>query len=211
MYKKIILMTIVITSISLAQTKLSDSIEPNFGFYGGLSVSDDNGGIFFIEGKKNIMSNISLKGSIGYNKTFENTNRPIKAFDEFHLGDNSYYNSKDFNITKHTYDILMIAAGFNIKLVKELYVVSDITYNIISKKEEKQFTAPSMQYSSFDELPIEYRDAYSSKPQDNTIGFNVGLGYVIPLSSSIYLDFRYIFRYVDEIVNSHNVVIGINI
>ena len=88
------------------------------------------------------------------------------------------------------------------------YLVVDASYNIISVKVFRS-SSTSTGYLSFEDMPDEFKTTKIEALPDNSYGFSFGAGIIYPLSTNLDLDFRYYYRIDSEIINTHNLVVGI--
>ena len=183
------------------------------GVYGGINFDDISaiGGSFFIEVKSNLISNFNLKFSAGYSKSYLLESSTVKTYRMATIDSITFYNALTFNSDKKGYDVFPIALGFQyIFKSKNLspYLLVDASYNIISAKVFRS-SSSSMGYLSFEDIPDEYKTTNTDVLPDNSHSFSIGTGIIYPLSTNLNLDFRYYYRIDSEIINTHNVLVGI--
>jgi hypothetical protein len=183
------------------------------GVYGGITFNDISaiGGSFFIEVKTNLVSNFNLKFSAGYSKSYLLESSTVKTYRIGTIDSITYYNALTLNSDKKGYDVFPIALGFQYIFNStdiSPYLVADASYNIISTKVFRS-SSTSMGYLSFEEMPDEFKSTKTEVLPDNSYSLSFGAGIIYPLSVNIDVDFRYYFRIDSEIVNTHNVIVGI--
>ena len=215
MKKAVVLIFILSIGILIAQEKEDPTPFSKFqtGVYGGINFNDISaiGGSFFIEVKTNLVSNLNLKFSAGYSKSYLLESSTVKTYRIATIDSITFYNALTLNFDKKGYDVLPIAMGFQyVFKSKNLspYLVVDASYNIISVKVFRS-SSTSAGYFSFEEMPDEYKTTETEELPDNSHSFSFGAGIIHPVSANLNLDFRYYYRIDSEIINTHNIVAGI--
>lgn len=102
MMKKVVLLIFILSfSILFAQEK--DDLAPfskfESGVYGGINFDDISaiGATFFFEVKTNLISNLNLKFSAGYSKSYLLKSTTIKSYRFATIDSISFYNARTFN------------------------------------------------------------------------------------------------------------------
>jgi len=215
MKKAVVLIFILSIGILFAQEKEDPTPFSKFqtGVYGGINFNDISaiGGSFFIEVKTNLVSNLNLKFSAGYSKSYLLESSTVKTYRIATIDSITFYNALTINSDKKGYDVFPIALGFQYIFISNSlspYLVIDASYNIISAKVFRS-SSTSMGYLSFEDMPDEFKTTEIEALPDNSYGFSLGAGIIYPLSTKLNLDFRYYYRIDSEIINTHNIVAGI--
>lgn len=214
--KKVVALIFVLSfGILFAQEKDDSTPFSKFqnGVYGGINFDDFSaiGGSFFFEVKANLISNLDLKFSVGYSKSYLLESSTVKTYRIVTIDSITFYNALTFNSDKKGYDVFPIALGFLYVFKSNSlspYLVIDASYNIISAKVFRS-SSTSMGYLSFEEMPDEFKTTETELLPDNSYSFSLGAGIIYPLSTKLNLDFRYYYRIDSEIINTHNLVVGI--
>ncbi len=215
--KKFLLIVLMLLSFNsiFSQGKVNESIftTVGLGVYGGINFEDisEIGGEFFLEGKTNLISNLYLKLSLGYYKTFNPVNYSVKGNSIVIIDSVTYYLAGSHDVTKKIYDIFPFALGFQYILKnKNLspYLTFDVSYNLISPSIERT-GGYSMTYPSYEDIPDEYKLEHVEDNPNDSYGISIGGGTVYHLSEKIGLDLRYYYKYDSEIINTHHILIGI--
>jgi len=183
------------------------------GVYGGINFDDISaiGGSFFIEVNTNLVLNFNLKFSAGYSKSYLLESTTFKSYRTGTIDSITFYNALTINSDKKGYDVFPIALGFQYVFKSQNlspYLLVDASYNIISTKVFRS-SGTSMGYLSFEEIPDEFKTTETEELPDNSTSLSFGAGIIYPLSTKLNLDFRYYYRIDSEIINTHNLVIGI--
>ncbi len=214
---KKVFVLIFILSIGILFAQGNDETTPfskfQTGVYGGINFNDISaiGGSFFIEVKTNLISNLDLKFSAGYSKSYLLESSTVKTYRIATIDSITFYNALTFNSDKKGYDVFPIALGFQYIFISNSlspYLVIDASYNIISAKVFRS-SGTSMGYLSFEDMPDEFKTTEIEALPDNSYSFSCGAGIIYPLSTNLNLDFRYYYRIDSEIINTHNLVVGI--
>jgi len=214
--KKLIRFLVIVFNCSIfAQTNVESNFLTFFrmGFYGGINFNSSSGlgGSFIIEGTTNLTSNLNLKISTGYYKSFKSESYTVKTSDSVIIEGENFYFAGQYNVTEKGYDVFPLSLGlqynFNYKTISP-YLLANISYNLISSK---VYTSPgeSWSYKSFDEVPVEFRTKHIETLPTNSSSLALGLGTIYNLSPGLAIDFRYLYRIDNRIINSHQVVFGI--
>jgi len=216
--KKIIVVTVLLSTIIFSQENNSSSPFSNFifGVYGGINFEEvsEVGGAFYIEGKTNLTSNLNLKFSVGYYKSIESINYTtrgssgpidIDTLTLFFAGENYF--------SHRVYDILPISFGLQYIFKNETvspYILLEGNYNYIDTKRVRD-GGIAWSYLTYEEIPDEFKNNVAETFPNESFGVGLGIGALYNLKKNIDLDFRYIFKYDSEIINTHQILIGINI
>lgn len=214
--KKLVLLIFIVSfNILFAQEKENPAPFSKFenGVYGGINFDDisASGGSFFIEVKTNLISNLNLKFSAGYSKSYLLESTTIKSYRIDTIDTITFFNALTFNSDKKGYDVFPIALGFQyVFKSKNLspYLLVDASYNIISAKIFRS-SSSSMSYLSFEDIPDEFKTTNQEALPDDSFGASVGAGVIYPISANLNLDFRYFYKIDSQIINTHNLVVGI--
>ena len=183
------------------------------GFYGGINFnsSSEPGGAFIIEGTTNLTSNLNLKISTGYYKSFKSESYTVKTNSSGIINGENFYYAGQYNVTEKGYDVFPLSLGlqynFNYKTISP-YLLANISYNLINSKVYTSH-GESWSYKSFDEMPEEFKTKHIETLPTNSSNLAFGLGAIYNLSPRLALDFRYLYRIDSKIINTHQVVIGI--
>jgi len=183
------------------------------GFYGGINFnsSSEPGGALIIEGTTNLTSNLNLKISTGYYKSFKSESYTVKSYNSGTIEGEKIYFAGQYDVTEKGYDIFPLSLGlqynFNYKTISP-YLLANISYNLISAK---VYTSPgeNWSYKSFDEVPEDFKTKHIETLPTNSSSLTFGLGVIYNLSPGLDLDLRYLYRIDTEIINSNQIVIGI--
>lgn len=183
------------------------------GVYGGINFYDISaiGTSFSFEVKTNLISNLNLKFSVGYSKSYLLESSTVKTYRIGTIDSITFYSARTFNSDKKGYDVFPIALGFQYVFKSQNispYLLVDASYNIISEKIFRS-SSSAMTYFSFEDLPDEFKTINTDVLPDDSYGFSFGAGIIYPLTANLNLDFRYYYRIDSEIINIHNLVVGI--
>ena len=214
--KKFICFLIIVINYSIfSQTNEESNFLTFFrmGFYGGINFnsSPDPGGALIIEGTTNLTSNLNLKISTGYYKSFKTESYTVKTNSSATIQGETIYFASQYDVTEKGYDVFPLSLGlqynFNYKTISP-YLLANISYNLISPK---IYPSPSenWSYKSYDEVPEEFKTKHIETLPTNSGSLAFGLGAIYNLSPGLALDFRYLYRIDNRIINSNQIVFGI--
>lgn len=215
MKKSFIIAIFLSFNVSFAQVKDKPVCfsEFEFGAYGGINFNtvSEFGGNFLIELKTDLISNLNLRLSLGYSKSFMLTSYNVKTYVEFNFDTSTIYQAMTYDILKKGYDVFPIFLGFQYIIKNQTlspYILLDLNYNFL---ETKIYRSPAhiWTYDSFDKLPNEYRTKHSESSPKTSYGISFGVGALYQISQELNLDFRYFFKSDKKIVNTHQFLVGI--
>ncbi len=216
--KKIIIVAILFSSLIFSQEK--NSATPfsifNFGVYGGINFENisELGGVFYIEGKTNLGSNLNLKLSLGYYKSIEQVNYTLRnSGGPYTIDTITYYNASEVYIIERIYDVLPISVGLQYIFRNETispYILIDGSYNYIDTKRTRN-GGGNWTYETYGDVPNEFKNNQIETFPNKSFGVALGIGAIYNIKNNLNFDFRYLFKYDGEIINTHQILIGINI
>ena len=88
------------------------------------------------------------------------------------------------------------------------YLTVDGSYNIISPSLERSY-GESWMLDPREEIPEEFLNGEIPDLPTNSFGLSLGGGVMYAISSKVDLDFRYYYKYDNEIDNTHHLLVGI--
>lgn len=184
-----------------------------FGFLAGINVTKFVGGSVLIEGKTNLTSNINMKVIAGYSKISKKEGYNVKTYGFIDIDNFQKYVTGSHDVDRIDYDVFQIAAGFEYFIVKgrlSPYVISEAGYNYYSFHIQRSNIYTIGYYDTYDEIPAEYKN---KPPEISNIAsylFGLGIGTNYRLSSAVNLDIRYLYQFNKNIVNTNQILVGIN-
>jgi len=214
--KSFILLVILSANILYAQE--NDKPAPfsifEVGVYGGISfeTTSEIGGIFFVEVRANLISHLNLKLSLGYYKSIKLVNYNVKTYIERSIDIPTFYSALSYDVTKKEYDMFPLSIGLQYVFKGQTispYLIFDASYNIIGTKivrTEGQY----WHYDSYDDIPDEFNNIHVEPIQNSSYSLAFGLGGIYHISKNINLDLRYFYKFDSEIIDTHNLVVGIS-
>ncbi|MCF6270056.1 MAG: outer membrane beta-barrel protein [Melioribacteraceae bacterium] len=214
--KLLVLLLFLSTNIFFAQAENKSTLFStfNFGVYGGINFADvsEIGGVFSIEGKTNLTTNLNLKFSLGYYKSIELVNYTLRSSGMNRIDTLTYYSASEEYITERVYDVLPISIGlqyvFRNKTISP-YILLDGSYNYIDTKRTRN-GGKSWSYNTYEEVPDKFKNNPNQRFYNESFGIAFGLGVLYNIKKSLNIDFRYLFIYDNEIINSHQFLVGFN-
>lgn len=214
---KILFLLITLTlNNSLAQQKADNVPFTNFvyGIYGGINFNNTSeiGGDFQIDIKTNINSNLYISLSAGYYKSIMQDSRTIKTYLKATIDTVVYFQAIQYDVNNITYDVFPVSLGLQYFIKNESlspYLFSNFSYNFIDAKIIRS-AEMIWSFNSFDELPDEFKTKNIEELPDNSFGISAGVGIIYKISKNLSFDFRYYYKYDDNIINTHHLIVGIN-
>ena len=183
------------------------------GVYGGINFNDisEIGGAFSIAGKTNLTSNLNLKLSLGYYKSIESVNYTVRGNNEATIDSITFFHAGSYDVTHRVYDVLPISLGLQYVFKSEAispYLLLDGDYNLIDLKIVRT-GGESWGYPTYEDVPDEFKVTHVETIPNNSFGGSVGMGALYNLKKGLSIDFRYLFKFSNEIINSHQLLVGI--
>lgn len=185
----------------------------DYGAYTGINFESisEIGGTFFIELNTNLISDLKLKFSLGYARSYMHTSYTVQTYSEIKIDTTVFYNAEEYEVNKNEYDVFPISIGlqymFNFLTISP-YIFSEFSYNFIDTKVIRS-PGYSLTYNSFEELPDEFREKHYESFPNNSFSIAFGLGVVYPVTTKLNLDMRYFYKIDNKILNTHHIVVGI--
>ena len=188
----------------------------NIGFYGGINFynTDNIRGDFLVELKTNIISSLKLKASAGYFTTIQPYpyNYTVRKYSENTIDTLTRFFASKYNLVSKNYDIFPLTLGIQYNFIQSIfspYFSIDVAYNYINTSIETS-SHEVWSYNSIDEIPDEFKENQKrEKLPNNSYGIILGTGTSYQISSKLNLDFRYLFKYDNKIINMHHFIAGI--
>lgn len=186
-----------------------------FSVLGGAAFSSNLGGSFLIEGKTNLTQNLDIKLSVGYSYLNKDVYYSVKTYG--FLGADQYsYRSVSYNVNKILYDVFPASLGFEYTFMHDKlspYGHLEIGYNYFNSHLEESPSAVGEAYATtLQGLPAEYRNdpprILDGKTTAYRIAFGIGTNY--KLTQNLNLDVRYVYQINKLLVNSNQLLIGLN-
>lgn len=210
----IILLFILFDVVEAQESKPFSNFD--IGFYGVFNFYniDNIRGNFLVELKTNLISSFKLKASTGYFRTIQpySYTNTVRKYSENTIDTLPKFFASKYNLVSKNYDIFPITLGIQYDFNQSIfspYLSIELAYNFINASIE---TSPPevWSYNSIDEIPAEFKETQKNeKLPDNSYGIILGAGTSYQISSKLNLDIRYLFKYDNEIINTHHFIVGI--
>ncbi|MFZ5954961.1 MAG: hypothetical protein ACOYT4_00915 [Nanoarchaeota archaeon] len=203
-------------NIYLAQENKSSSFFSNVdvGVYGGINISNDSktGGTFILDLKPELTHNFNMNLALGYSKSFAGASYTVKSYSINTINGIQFYYTHQYNVNEKSYDLIPLYLGVQYIFKQNTlspYFLFNLGYNFII--DTKYFKSPtvSISYPSLEGIPNEYKTKNIEDNPSNSFGILFGLGTELNISSKLGLDIRYFYKYDTQIINTHNLIIGI--
>lgn len=213
MKKVFFFLTLISLNILIAQENKPFSVF-DIGFYGGMNFNkiDNRGGDFLVELKTNLMTDLTLKASLGYTYTVEPYTKTVKVYSESLIMNETVYYASKYTFKSKNYDMFPIGLGIQYNFSQSIlspYLSVDAVYNLIDTHIE---TSPSQtwSYSSKDEVPDEFKEEQRNEVlPSGSASLITGAGVAIQITSKLNLDLRYMFKFDSETINTNHLIVGI--
>jgi opacity protein-like surface antigen len=184
----------------------------HFGFLGGINYSTEIGPSLLIEGSTDLSPQINIKLSFGYSIIYKDEGYTVNTYrysNFFNL-----YQTETYTVDKINYYVFPISVGIDyvINLAKfSPYTLLEIGYNFYTYETSTLNWASNTggSYETYDEIPSEFKNVAPDIPEDNSYTIALGIGTKYKLSSSIDLDLRYLYQFNKSLINTSQILIGI--
>lgn len=217
MKKLFFLMLILVPHIMVAQIIQDQKMFTKFSFslLGGLNFNSLStlGGSLQIEGKINITSRIYLKLSTGFSSIFEDKEYLIKSYGYFNIENKEGYQLKTYSINQLEYSVIPLNIGIDYFLNENDFSpfgIFEIGYNFYSREEQILSSASGAIYHNKSDIPSEYLNNAPKTLDKTSWGIGLGVGMRYKISASFGLSARYMYRYYESIINTNQLLLGIN-
>lgn len=203
-------------NIYLAQGSKSPSLFSTLdvGVYSGINISNDSkiGGTFLIDIKTELTQNFNINLSLGYAKSFANASYTVKSYSINTINGIQFYYANQYTVNDKGYDLIPFYFGVQYIFKQNTfspYFLFNVGYNFII--DTKFFKSPtvSIPYPSLGEIPNEYKTKDIEDNPSKSFGILIGLGTELNISSKLALDIRYFYKYDTQIINTHQLIMGI--
>lgn len=184
-----------------------------FGLYGGVNVSGetDLGGLGSFEFKTNLTSNLNLRLSVSYFYLRTNITEHVKSFNTGEIQGEEFFAAGEYTIKGREYKNVPISIGVQYFVNRSMispYVIAEGGYNFIDGKLDRT-PGEYWSYNSEEEIPDEYKHHTPELMPLSSFRYGLGIGAIYPLSSVFNIDVRYIYNIDTELVNTHQIILGI--
>jgi len=212
-----VLFVIVFNHISFSQEIEKSTMFSNFelGLLAGINFSTLTGTSVILEGKTNLTSNLNIKLSFGYSTINKKEGYNVKTNGFISFDDVEQYATHSYTVDKILYDVFPISLGFEYVFLRDKfspYGIIEVGYNYYTYHTEESniITGGAGYYNSFDELPSEYKNKPPVISEDESYRVALGIGTNYKLSSVINLDIRYLYQFNKALINTNQILVGIN-
>jgi opacity protein-like surface antigen len=220
--KSLVIIIWTIFSISsFTQPDCPSSAFSNFqlGFLGGINFSSLAGASLLIEGTTNLTSQTNLILSAGYSTINKKEGYSVNTFNniqyiDIYQQEINFYTVGSYTVEEINYNVAPVSLGLQYIFSNGLYspyALVEVGYNFYSFKTTKSNVVSFGQYDTYEELPEKYKNEAPDIPNDDSYTIALGLGTTYRLSSSFFLDIRYVFQYNANLVNTNQILLGIHI
>lgn len=218
MKKLFVLLVIASSSISFSQgfekksTMFSDF---ELGFLAGINYTTRTGASAIVEGKTNLTSNLNIKFSFGYSTIYKKEGYNVKTNRFISFDDVEYYTTSEYIVDRILYDVFPISLGLEYVFLRDKfspYGIFEAGYNYYTYHVETSngIFGGAGNYNSFDELPSEYKNKPPVISKGDSYRMALGIGTNYKLSSVINLDIRYLYQFNKALINTNQILVGIN-
>lgn len=184
-----------------------------FSFLTGANFSDKTGFTLSAEMKTNINAKLKLRTSLSYTSLYQDVGKNIKSYIYFPIDNNPDYSTNEYRIIDRRFLMLPITIGLEYILVNNEYTpygLFEIGYNLYAYN--TNMTARDVNfYDSIEQIPVGFNpvtDDFSSK---NSYKIALGFGAYFPIGKDTNIDLRFVYNINTQLVNSGQMLVGINI
>ena len=206
---------------NFGQTDNSNPAFSNFqlGFLGGINFSSLAGASLLVEGTANLTSQANLIISAGYSTINKEEGYTVNTFNhiqyiDIYQQEINFYTVGSYTVNEINYNVVPISLGLQYLFTNGLYspyALVEVGYNFYTFKTTKSNIVSFGQYDTYEELPEKYKNEAPAITDNDSYTIALGLGSTYKISSSFFLDIRYVFQYNANLVNTNQILLGIHI
>jgi hypothetical protein len=216
--KKLIVIFFIAVNYSIFPQEITDKeafSSYKVGLLAGINFYQLTGTSVIVEAKTNLTSDIYAKFSVGYSVINKKEGYNVKTYGVGNYGDIPKYATSSYNIDRINYDVFPLSLGIEYIFTKNRfspYGIFEIGYNYYTFhiEESNRWLGIAGYYNSFDELPTAYKNKEPIFSKDESYRLALGVGTNIKLTSAINFDVRYIYQFNKSIINTNQILVGIN-
>ncbi len=217
--KKIFVLLIVLFSASLfAQENNNSKIFSGFhvGILAGVNYSNLAGGSIVMEGKTNLSENLNVKLSVGYSTINKRDGYFYKSYGHIKFDSVDYYVASSNYVDEIIYHVFPVSIGFEYTFLHKKfspYILLEGGINYYSFQTELSNSKSIFggYFDTYNEVPSEYKVKPPVITEASSMRLAFGLGTTYTISRGVNLDIRYEFQSNKYIVNTHQILFGINL
>lgn len=216
--KKIVILFVLLLSVNLfsqeiEKSKMFSTFE--YGVLTGLNFSTLSGGSIIIEGKTNLNSNLIVKLSLGYSTINKKEGYSVKTNSFVSFNNYHKYTTESYDVDEINYDVFPISLGFEYVFSRDNfspYGIFEIGYNFYSFHAQISNSKSGFAgvYDTYDKLPSDYKAKPPVISEDESYRIALGIGTNYKLGSTINLDVRYLYQFNKSLINTNQILLGIN-
>jgi opacity protein-like surface antigen len=209
----LILLSISLFSQEIEKPKMFSTFK--LGILGGINFSTLSGGSVVVEEKTNLTSNLNLKLSVGYSTINKKEGYTVKSNALLNYDDYNKYITSSHKVDEINYDVIPFSLGLEYVFLNNNfspYGLFEVGYNYYTFHFQTSHgvSGEGGTYDTYEEVPAEYKNKPPVIPDDFSYRIALGIGTNYKLTSAINLDVRYLYQFNKSIINTNQVLIGIN-
>ena len=220
--KKIIILTIYLLLAGVLFAQGYNQNKPfssfAFGIYAGPNFTSpfQAGYLTQLEIRMNLSNRLNAKLSIGLSSIFEDNGNNFTTYYYFKAGGNDNYQSYSYKLDKYEYSIVPLSVGIEYcfsESISSPYLFAEAGYNLYAVEiyKSNQVLGAFGTFTSKEQLPMQYRLEPPKVENQSSFRFGLGAGTRFEISGNFYFEARYIFNINTQLVNSHQILLGISI
>ena len=217
--KTLVILFVALFSIcSFSQENNNSKIFSGFhvGVLAGVNYANLIGGSLVIEGKTNLTENLNIKLLAGYSTINKKEGYLVNTYGYVHIDSVSEFITGSYNVDKILYDVFPVSIGLEYVLLHSIfspYFSLEAGYNfyVYHTQISNSRSGFAGSYKTYEDLPAEYKNKPPIITEASSMRLAFGLGTTYTISHSVNLDIRYVFQANKYIVNTHQILFGINL
>jgi len=214
--KNVIVLIIISSNVFYSQEKKESKVftSTKISFFGGINFENfsDINEAFYFEGATNITQKLYTSFSLGYYKSVSSNNYTVNSFKYVNIDDYEKYHTITYEVIKTEYQVVPFTIGLQYYFKRNgliPYLVFDFNYNLI---DPLTFKTPELwvgTYETIEDIPMKYKSIIELP--NSSLGLSLGLGIKYNLFSKFDFNFKYLYKIDNEILNTHQFLLGISI
>ncbi len=209
MNKNGLLLKVVVFTALFTLNALAGTPRKNFSVWGGADFNKV-GSSFYFETYFPILQATEIKLSVGIYNTYSSNTYTVNTYKNVHIADYNKIHLISYNVTGTDYTVIPFALGVNYTFDFETFAPFfsvDVNYNLIDPNTIQTNETVQGVLDVNESVPEEYRTA--NVLPGYSFGINLAAGGKFEIYSNLTLGIRYQFNIRKEIVNSHQLLVGI--
>jgi len=205
---------------SKAQTSGNNDLFPSIHFSAlagpNFTFPFQTGYLAQFEARTKVSSCVSIKASVGLSSIYEDFGNYVSTYSYTKIAQTDIYQSYSYKLDKYEYSIVPLSLGVEYSFSENIgspFLLAELGYNLYSVEMHKsnQVLGAGGTFSTKAQLPEQYRQEPPKIKDDTSFRIGLGAGMRFRISGNFYFEARYIYNVNTQLINSHQILMGISI